>query len=242
MPPKGELPPLSSRRLNFELPNLSQVPLKIIAHGQSWVLVSKPSGLLSVPAKDPNLSDCALTRVQKLYPQATGGMVVHRLDLPTSGLILFALTAVSLANLNQQFANRTVKKIYTAVIERKPTMETGEIRLPLRLDPFQRPLQLVDPVHGKACHTSWRVLDRNHPLGCLIELIPHTGRTHQLRVHCAHPLGLNSAILGDPHYSCNAQANGSAPQGLRLHLHATSLSFHDPDSKEWLQFKDESPF
>ena len=242
MVPKGPLPPLSPRRAGFELPDLSEARLPIIAQGSTWVLVSKPSGLLSVPAKDPQYKDCALTRVQSWYPQATGGMVVHRLDLPTSGLLLFALTPESLANLNRQFAKRTVSKSYTAILEKIPLVSEGDIHLPLRLDPFQRPLQVVDPLHGKSCHTRWRILDAQYILGCKVELIPITGRTHQLRVHSAHALGLNSPILGDPHYSANAQANGSSPQDLRLHLHASSLSFDDPETGERLHFIDDAPF
>ena len=111
MAPKGALPPLSPRRLGFELPDLSTVRLPIVAESISWVLVSKPSGLLSVPAKDPKYKDSALARVQALYPQATGGMVVHRLDLPTSGLLLFALTPESLTHLNKQFAQRTCREV-----------------------------------------------------------------------------------------------------------------------------------
>ncbi len=242
MAPKGALPPLSKRRLGFELPDLSQVKLDIVAESSSWVLVSKPAGLLSVPAKDPLFKDCALDRVQKLYPHATGGMVVHRLDLPTSGLLLFALTPQSLSHLNQQFAQRKVSKTYTAILEKVPLVAEGDIYLPLRLDPFQRPLQVADPLHGKPCHTRWRILDAQHPQGCKVALQPLTGRTHQLRLHSAHPLGLNSPILGDPHYSVNAQANGSPPQGIRLHLHASELSFDDPESGQRLYFKDEAPF
>ena len=242
MAPKGALPPLSSRRLGFKLPDLSTVRLSIIAESNSWVLVSKPSGLLSVPAKDPKYKDSALARVQALYPQATGGMIVHRLDLPTSGLLLFALTPESLAHLNKQFAQRTVDKSYTAILEKEPLNIEKDIRLPLRLDPFQRPLQVVDPLHGKPCHTRWHILDAQHPQGCKVELIPFTGRTHQLRVHAAHPLGLNSPILGDPHYSADAQANGSPPRGLRLHLHASALSFDDPETGERLQFRNDADF
>lgn len=242
MPPKGKLPPLSQRRLGFQLPNLRHIAVKKVAEGDGWVLISKPSGLLSVPGKDPEHDDCALARVQAMYPNATGGMVVHRLDLPTSGLLLFALTPDRLIELNQQFAHRQVDKSYTAILERSPSVNHEDIFLPLRLDPFQRPLQMYDPLHGKPCHTRWCLLDPDHALGVKVKLIPITGRTHQLRVHTAHPLGLNAPIVGDPHYSSDAQADGSAPRGMRLHLHASFLSFTDPVSGHRVSYQDEAPF
>ena len=230
MATRAPLPPLTKRRQRFKLPDRSAIPLKWIDEGDGWVVISKPSGLLSVPGKDPAHNDCALNRVKARYPQATGGMVAHRLDLPTSGLMVFALNEETLSRLNQQFANRTVKKSYTAVLSTQPLTSLKDIKLPLRLDPFQRPAQLYDPIHGKPCHTQWRLLDESHPRGAKVELIPITGRTHQLRVHAAHPLGLNAPIVGDPHYSKEARADGADPLGLRLHLHASMLSFQDPST------------
>lgn len=239
---KGPLPPLTARRLSFQLPDRRNIPLKWIAEGEGWVVISKPEGLLSVPGKDPEHQDCALNRVKARYPEATGGMVVHRLDLPTSGLMVFALDGDTLAHLNSQFAKREVSKSYTALLSALPLVRSSDINLPLRLDPFQRPTQIYDPVHGKPCHTRWRLLEDTHPRGPKVELIPITGRTHQLRVHAAHPLGLNAPILGDPHYSRDSRADGGDPHGLRLHLHASALSFTDPKTGLLREFIDEPEF
>ena len=245
---RGALPPLSSRRLSFKLPNTSDLKIKWIAEGQGWVVLSKPAGLLSVPgssrhgaAAEDRGGDSVETRVRARYSEAEGGLVVHRLDLPTSGLMVFALTSQTLAHLNQQFAQRTTAKRYTAVLDRAPRAAQGDVRLPLRLDPFQRPLQIVDPVHGRPAHTRWEVIG-THPLGVLVDLEPVTGRTHQLRLHAAHPLGMNAPIVGDPHYSRDATADGTSPHGLRLHLHASALSFDDPQTGERLSFVDPAPF
>lgn len=241
MPRKGQLPPLTKRRLGFKLPDLRDVPVKWIEEGEGWVVISKPSGLLSVPGKDPAHQDSAQLRVKRRYPSATGGMVAHRLDLPTSGLMVFALNKIALAELNRQFAQREVEKAYTAILTHVPHVGP-DIKLALRLDPFQRPLQIHDPIHGKPCHTRWRLLDDSHPLGAKVELIPITGRTHQLRVHAAHPLGLNAPIIGDPHYSVEARADGGAPHGRRLHLHASKLSFADPNTGVMRHFINEPDF
>ena len=240
--PRGSLPKLTERRLSFRLPDKRDVPLKWVTETERWVVVSKPSGLLSVPGKDPNHHDSALNRVKARYPSSTGGMVVHRLDLPTSGLMVFALDEETLAELNDQFARRTVMKRYTAVLSNIPLHRSADIRLPLRLDPFQRPSQIYDPIHGKPCHTQWRLLDPRHAMGAKVELTPITGRTHQLRVHAAHPLGLNAPIVGDPHYSRDARADGGEPHGLRLHLHASQLCFTDPETGQRFEFNDEPDF
>lgn len=239
---RGPLPELSDRRTGFLLPDVRELPLRWVAQGKSWVVISKPSGLLSVPGSSPDANDSAAERVRARYPEATGGLVVHRLDLPTSGLMVFALTSEALSHLGDQFARRTVKKMYCAVLESRPQGGlSGEVMLPLRLDPFQRPLQIYDPLHGRRCHTRWEVIEP-HPLGIRVKLWPITGRTHQLRVHAAHPLGLNAPIVGDPHYSRDARADGGPPHDLRLHLHAQTLSFNDPDTGERVEVEDPAPF
>ena len=238
----GALPPLSSRREQFRVPDMSHVPIQWISSGKSWVVISKPSELLSVPGKSSDASDCALARVAERYPEVNkSGGVVHRLDLPTSGLMVFALTSTGLSELNAQFAKREVSKRYTAVLTRSPSGDKGEVHLPLRLDPFQRPLQIHDPVHGRYCHTRWQKVG-THPKGVVVHLEPVTGRTHQLRLHAAHPLGLNAPIVGDPHYSCDARADGGRPRGVRLHLHASKLVFTDPDTGERVELEDPAPF
>ena len=239
--PRGSLPPLSTRRQSFKLPSTDSLKLRWIAEGDGWVVISKPAQLLSVPGSSADAKDSAETRVRDRYPHASGGIVVHRLDLPTSGLMVFALRPDVLADLNRQFAQRTTAKRYLAVLCRRPSGQRGDITLPLRLDPFQRPLQVVDPIHGRSCHTRWEVIGEHH-LGTVVSLIPVTGRTHQLRLHTAHPLGLNAPIVGDPHYARDATADGSPPHGQRLHLHATSLSFDDPTTGERISCEDTAPF
>ena len=101
--------------------------------------------------------------------------------------------------------------------------------------------QIVDPIHGRYCHTRWEVIG-SHPLGVIVSLFPITGRTHQLRLHAAHPLGLNAPIVGEPHYARDATADGSPPHGRRLHLHATSLSFDDPTTGKRIHCEDPAPF
>lgn len=239
--PRGPLPPLSHRRQSFKLPDTQSLVVKWIAEGDGWVVISKPAQLLSVPGSDPHAQDSAETRVRARYPQVTGGIVVHRLDLPTSGLMVFALRADVLSDLNRQFAKRTTSKRYTAVLCRSPQDLRGEVKLPLRLDPFQRPLQVVDPIHGRPSQTRWSVVGA-HDLGTVVSLYPITGRTHQLRIHAAHPLGLNAPIVGDPHYARDATADGSPPHGQRLHLHADSLCFDDPITGERICCEDPAPF
>lgn len=241
---RGPLPPLSARRLSFKLPPSESLEVRWIAEGDGWVVVSKPSGLLSVPGSLPGAEDSVESRVRARYPHVTSGVVVHRLDLPTSGLMVFALRPEVLASLNKQFATRQTGKRYVAVLEREPLAggeRSGDVKLPLRLDPFQRPLQIHDPVHGRACHTAWERMGE-HPRGVIVHMTPITGRTHQLRIHAAHPLGLNAPIVGDPHYSRDATADGSPPGGVRLHLHAAHLAFDDPTSGERLSFDDPAPF
>jgi tRNA pseudouridine32 synthase/23S rRNA pseudouridine746 synthase len=241
MPPKGSLPPLPPHRLQFQVNDVRHIPLTIIHESPEWVIISKPSGLLSVPGTRSNIDDSASQRIQTLYPQAQGGLVVHRLDLSTSGLMIFALTPNALAAFHQLFVKKEVSKHYTAVVSTSPQhaqiladQKEGMIHLPLRLDPFQRPLQIHDSLHGKPCSTQWSYQDQ-HPLGSLLTLSPITGRTHQLRVHCAHPLGLNSAIVGDRLYHRTSQ-------NQRLHLHASALSFVDPLSQQRFSFEDPAPF
>jgi len=232
MPPRGPLPALPARRARFRPPELSDVPLEVVCEEEEWVVVHKPSGLLSVPGVDEWARDAASVRVRERFERAQGGLVAHRLDMATSGLMVFALSERALVALNRSFAHREVQKRYLAVISSalEPGV-SGELRLPMRLDPHQRPLQVVDFVHGKDSITRWRA-ESLHPLGTLVSLWPVTGRTHQLRLHCAHPLGLNAPIVGDAIYhregDLGAEGRASVGGASRLLLHATSLSFDDP--------------
>lgn len=190
--------------------------LDIIYDDQWLTVVNKPSGMLTVPGKA--LEDSLLTRYQAAHPEATGPIVVHRLDQETSGLVLFAKDKASHKALQQQFENHTISKRYIALLDGVVQQDEGVIDLPIRPDVDDRPRQRVDHEHGKPAVTRYRVLERRGPV-TRIELEPLTGRTHQLRVHASHPLGLNCPIVGDRLY-------GTASS--RLMLHAQSITFTHP--------------
>jgi tRNA pseudouridine32 synthase/23S rRNA pseudouridine746 synthase len=158
------------------------------------------------------------------YPEAKGPLVVHRLDMSTSGLMLIAKTKEVHKSLQRQFINRSVKKQYIAILDGIIAENEGIIDLPLRVDLDNRPQQMVCEQHGKRAITHWKVLERKANT-TRIQFSPITGRTHQLRVHAAHPLGLNTAILGDDLYGTIQN---------RLHLHAETLVFKHPISSEIL--------
>ncbi len=184
-------------------------------------VIGKPAGMLSVPGKEDLPS--VQSEVQRLFPQAEGPLIVHRLDMATSGLMVVALTAQAHRHLQQQFATRTVVKRYRARLSRPlpPDME-GKISLPLCPNPDDRPRQMVSREYGKPALTHYRTLG-----GTDIHLWPQTGRTHQLRMHLAHPLGLGNPILGDALYGQAAD---------RLHLHADRLEFTHPATGERMVF------
>ena len=188
-----------------------------IIYDDRWLtVVNKPSGMLTVPGKA--LEDSLLTRYQAAHPEATGPIVVHRLDQETSGLVLFAKDKASHKALQQQFEDHTISKRYIALLDGVVQQDEGVIDLPIRPDVDDRPRQRVDHEHGKPAVTRYRVLERRGPV-TRIELEPLTGRTHQLRVHASHPLGLNCPIVGDRLY-------GTASS--RLMLHARSITFTHP--------------
>ena len=194
--------------------------LDIIYEDDYLLIVNKPAGMLSVPGKET--ADSVYSRIRHLYPDATGPLVVHRLDMATSGLLLIAKTKEVHQNLQAQFSNRSIKKRYTALLEGIVSDEEGTIDLPLCLNPLDRPRQIVDKEHGKPAITRYRVLARIESQ-TLVAFYPLTGRTHQLRVHSAHSLGLHCPIKGDELYGSKAD---------RLYLHAESLEFTHPVSKE----------
>lgn len=194
--------------------------LDIIYEDDYLLIVNKPAGMLSVPGKET--ADSVYSRIRHLYPDAIGPLVVHRLDMATSGLLLIAKTKEVHQNLQAQFSNRSIKKRYTALLEGIVSDEEGTIDLPLCLNPLDRPRQIVDKEHGKPAITRYRVLARTK-LQTLVAFYPLTGRTHQLRVHSAHSLGLHCPIKGDELYGSKAD---------RLYLHAESLEFTHPVSKE----------
>ena len=202
-----------------------------IVYEDEWLsVVNKPAGMLSVPGKSD--VDSVYGRVRRMYPEATGPMIVHRLDMATSGLILIAKTKEVHQNLQAQFKNRTVCKRYVAWLDGIVKEKEGRIELPLRPDPEDRPRQVVDAVHGKPAVTDYTVL-HYHSGRTFISFIPKTGRTHQLRVHSAHPLGLNAPIVGDELYGKKAN---------RLYLHAEYLGFVHPVSGGYVEIEKESGF
>jgi len=218
--------------------------LEIIYQDDDIVVVNKPSEFLSVPGK--NIEDSVYLRIKKLFPQASGSLIVHRLDMSTSGLMVLALTKRAQKSLQQQFINRTINKRYIAILEgdvEKVLMKDGgEINLPLRGDFEDRPRQLVCYEHGKHAKTQWQVINVKNGRTKLY-LYPETGRTHQLRVHCAHSDGLNMPILGDDLYGNSSFDSHSSNQNAqRLHLHAQKLTLSHPATKAVMTFEVKADF
>ncbi|MEZ8024616.1 pseudouridine synthase [Vibrio sp. 1F255] len=202
----------------------------IVYEDDEIVVVNKPEEFLSVPGKF--IEDSVYTRIKARYPDATGPLIIHRLDMSTSGLLILALTAESNKHIQKQFINRTVEKRYTALLDGEITGESGNISLPLRGDITDRPRQLVCHQHGRNAETHWQVVS-THNGKTKVHLYPKTGRTHQLRVHCAHPLGLAIPIRGDDLYGYKRE---------RLHLHAGYLKLIHPTTGEWMEFEVPSEF
>ncbi|CZF84549.1 Ribosomal large subunit pseudouridine synthase A [Grimontia marina] len=204
--------------------------LEVVYQDEAIVVVNKPSGMLSVPGK--TIKDSAYTRVIKMFPDAEGPFVLHRLDQATSGLLVFALTCRANKSLQKQFITRGVEKRYIAMVEGVIEQEQGEINLPMRGDPDDRPRQLVCFEHGKPATTYWQLIEVKNGRSKLY-MLPKTGRTHQLRVHCAHSKGLNMPMVGDVLYG---------EPDTRLHLHAEQLSFDHPYTHERMTFGAECRF
>lgn len=187
-------------------------------------VIHKPAGLLSVPGKDA-AQPSVYALMRRKYPEATGPLIVHRLDMATSGLMIIAKTEFAYHRLQKEFLNHRVQKKYIAIISEKEISgkvipEKGIISLPLMPDYLDRPRQIVDHEQGKEAITKYEVLEPVDDSHLRIALYPKTGRTHQLRVHCAHQEGLNAPILGDPLYGNEKAA--------RLHLHAEEITFEHP--------------
>ena len=205
--------------------------VSIIHRDESLLVLDKPSGLLSVPGRDPALSDSLATRVQREFPSA---LMINRLDKDTSGIVLMSLTKKAHAAVASQFENRTTTKIYQAIVWGEVMDENGEVDLPLAIDPDNKPRHRVDPEFGRPAQTQWRVLERLPLPATRLELRPLTGRTHQLRVHMK---ALGHPILGDEFY-----ANGEAlAAAKRLLLHAEELSFKHPNGHD-VTFRVPAPF
>lgn len=208
----------------------------VVHEDEHLVIVDKPSGLLSVPGRGGAMQDCVSNRLRARYPEASGQLVVHRLDLDTSGLLLAAKDPTTFSALQRLFSLREVEKRYVAWLDGRVQGEHGTIDLPLRTDIDDRPRQIYDPVHGKRAVTDWHVLERSGGR-TKVALIPQTGRTHQLRVHMAHPAGLDAPIIGDRLYGRSAPDHGE-----RLLLHAERLAFVHPVTMAVLQVECAAPF
>jgi tRNA pseudouridine32 synthase/23S rRNA pseudouridine746 synthase len=206
----------------------------VVFRDRSLVVVEKPGGLLAVPGRGPERQDCVVARLRRLAPEMIDQPAVHRLDMATSGLMVLAVTTEARRHLGRQFETRQVDKRYVALLEGIVEGNAGEIRLAFRLDPDNRPYQVYDPVHGRIGITRWRILAREDGR-TRVEFTPLTGRTHQLRLHAAHPLGLGCPIAGDHLY-------GNGCDGGSMLLHATYLAFRHPVSGETLEFSSPPPF
>ncbi len=210
--------------------NPPQDPLEFLHEDHEVLLVNKPSGLLSVPGKGPDLTDCLIARVQAAFPTA---LLVHRLDRDTSGVMIFALTPHAQRHLGLQFEKRMTKKTYVARVWGEMTEKTGTVDLPLIVDWPNRPKQMVCHDTGKPAQTDWRVI-RARDGESRVRLMPKTGRSHQLRVHM---LALGHPILGDPFY-----ATGPAREHPRLMLHSETLQFRHPDGGKGMRITAKCPF
>ena len=208
--------------------------LDILYSDDAIVVVNKPSGLLSVPGKGEENQDCVVSRLRALFPDCIEQPSVHRLDQDTSGILVLALTASAHRNLSVQFMDRLVGKRYVALLDGVLEEDSGEIELPIRLDPDDRPRQVHDPVNGKRAVTRWRKLGTEEGR-TRVEFLLLTGRTHQLRVHSSHEKGLGFPIVGDRLYG-----TGTGPGQLKLH--ASCLRFRHPVTRAPMEFVSEPPF
>jgi tRNA pseudouridine32 synthase/23S rRNA pseudouridine746 synthase len=204
-------------------------PLGILYIDEDIVVVNKPAGLLSVPGR--LMKDCVLARLQIDFP---GIRIVHRLDLDTSGLMVLGLTQRAVSDLNRQFRERLVNKIYTAEVFGHLAVATGEIDWPIGHDPVNRPRMRVDRLNGKAAMTHYQLIAQAEECA-RVQLSPITGRSHQLRLHLAH--------IGHPILGCDLYAHQRAFEAAsRLMLHATQLSFLHPATGARRQFEAPAPF
>ena len=206
--------------------------LNLVYHDGSIIVMNKPAGLLSVPGRGADKQDCLSARIQEEFPDA---LIVHRLDMATSGLMVFARGVEMQRRLSLMFQERKVEKRYVAVVAGKPETDAGEVNLPIITDWPNRPKQKIDAAIGKRSLTRYRLLAHNSNLNTSrVELQPVTGRTHQLRIHMA---AIDHPILGDHLYGGAVSENAD-----RLLLHAHSLNFMHPLSETAVSCICESPF
>ena len=204
--------------------------IDIIYQDEVMLVINKPAEFLSVPGK--NIEDSVYFRIKQSFPKAMGPLIIHRLDMATSGLMVIALSKEAHKELQKQFIKRTVKKRYVALLAGLIKEDSGTIDLPLRVDLDDRPRQLVCYEHGRHAKTEWQVIERKNNQ-TKVYFYPVTGRTHQLRVHSAHIKGLNTPIVGDDLYG---------NKNTRLHLHAETLEIKHPMTKELMHFQIDAKF
>ena len=213
---------------NPEEQELPRLDFTVVYEDEHLIVVNKPSGLLSVPGRVGSYS--VATLLSQRYP---GALLAHRLDMWTSGLMVAAKSREVYRHLQQQFSDHTVSKCYIALLDGVPKVVQGRITLPLLNDPMNRPRQMVDYKCGKTAVTDYEVVSYNQDNTCRIRLYPKTGRTHQLRMHCAHPDGLGCPIKGDELYGHQAD---------RLYLHAERIELTHPVTGERLCFEQAADF
>ena len=206
----------------------SHLEPEVVWEDEAIAVLNKPAGMLSAPGKISHYS--VATGAEERWPES---MIAHRLDMGTSGIMLVAKTMEAYLLLQEQFANHQVKKKYLAIVEGVPEKEHGVIDLPLFSDPMNRPRQTVDYEHGKRAITEFRVLQSSQEKRSLLALWPHTGRAHQLRMHCAHKDGLGCPIVGDELYGRKAD---------RLYLQAQAITFVHPTTEKRMHFDLPYPF
>lgn len=221
----------------------SMLGLKIIYRDSDIVVVEKQSGLLSVPGRGEEKQDSVASRIRKLFPDCIAQPSVHRLDMETSGLMVLAFTKEAHKELSRQFEEKKVYKEYTALLDGKIHEQKGTLTLYFRLDVENRPHQIWDELHGKKALTEYEKLceeEYTAPNGAKrtvsrIKFVPHTGRTHQLRLASADIHGLKTPIIGDSLY-------GKCDEGERLMLHAKTLEFRHPSTGKRLRFESPEQF
>jgi tRNA pseudouridine32 synthase/23S rRNA pseudouridine746 synthase len=204
--------------------------IKTLYEDDFIAVIVKPAGLLSIPSKE--IKDSVLLRMQKKYPKATGPLLAHRLDKMTSGIMLISKDLESHKYLQKQFMDKSISKRYYAILAGELKSNSGEVNLPLTVDEDNRPMQKVSFEDGRKAKTKWEVIDCKNDR-TLVKFTPITGRTHQLRVHSAHPEGLNAPIVGDTLYG---------EKDERLMLHAQFIEFYHPKTEEKLSFEVDPDF
>ncbi len=242
---KGQVSSPCDARCGIVLP--SMLGLDIVYRDEDIIVVNKQSGLLSVPGRGPDKQDCIVNRVKRLFPSCMEQPSVHRLDMETSGLMLLAFHSAAHRELSRQFQEGEVSKEYLALVDgvlaQKGIAQSGRMELTFRLDVDNRPHQIWDSVYGKKAVTEWKILqvqDYHAPDGSRrpatrVLFLPHTGRTHQLRLAASDPHGFGMPIIGDSLY-------GSCGEGERLMLHASALRFRHPVSGRQMEFCSPAPF